>query len=97
MAARAGLSGERLAAVDVQRLAGEEGAGHGEQDAVGDVVRGADAPGRVAGADAGDVVRLALLAQGVPRTGVDDARGDGVDPDRASSRAREGPARRRPR
>src|SRR6516225_3846375 len=66
------LSGQRLAAVDVQRLAGEERAGHGEQDSLGDVGRPADAPGRVARPHLGEVVGLALLAEAVPRAGVDD-------------------------
>jgi len=56
------MLGQRLAAVDVQRLAGEEGAGQREQDGVGDVVGGADAPGRVAGADVGEVSNDSLIA-----------------------------------
>jgi hypothetical protein len=35
-------SGERLAAVDVQRLPGEEGVGKGQQDALRDVLRSAE-------------------------------------------------------
>jgi hypothetical protein len=41
-------SGQRLAAVDMQRLAGEEGTGRGEQDSVRDVVGSADAAAWVA-------------------------------------------------
>src|SRR5260370_30562709 len=54
----AAVSGERFAAVDVQGLAGEEGAGHCEQDAAGDVVGGADATGPAARAYAGVAVAL---------------------------------------
>src|SRR6202035_3276250 len=38
-------SGQRLAAVDVQRLAGQEPVGQGEQDTLGDLLGGADPPG----------------------------------------------------
>jgi DNA-binding CsgD family transcriptional regulator len=62
------LSGKRLAAVDVQRLTGEEGAGQGEQHAPGDVVGGPDPARGVTGADVGEVVGLALLAERVPRS-----------------------------
>lgn len=60
------MLGQRLAAVDARRLAGAKGAGHGEQDGTGDVVDGSDPPDRIEGADVGEVVRLALLGEGVP-------------------------------
>jgi hypothetical protein len=47
--------GQRLAAVDVQRLAGEERIGQREQDTLGDVRYRADPARRVAGADVGEV------------------------------------------
>ncbi|GGM59199.1 hypothetical protein GCM10007977_070840 [Dactylosporangium sucinum] len=69
----AGRSGERLAAVDVQGGAGQEGARHGEEDAVGDLGGGTDATGRVAGTDHVEVGRLGLVAELVPGAGVDHA------------------------
>jgi hypothetical protein len=83
---RIGLSGKRLAAVDVQRLTGEEGTRQGEQHALSDVVGGSYPPRGVTGADIGEVVGLVLLAERIPDTGVDDAGRDGVDPDRCQRR-----------
>jgi hypothetical protein len=40
----------------MQRLPGEESAGQGEQDALGDVIGSADPPGGVIGTDLGEVV-----------------------------------------
>ena len=64
-----------LPAVDVQDLAGDEGRGFQEQDAVHDVADMAHAAERRKQA-----AEAMIVAAGVHR-GRDDARGDGVDPD----------------
>jgi hypothetical protein len=60
-------SGERLAAVDVMGLAGEEGVRRGEQDALRDVLGSADAPGGIAGAGLSEVVRAIARVSPLPR------------------------------
>jgi hypothetical protein len=66
-------SGQRLPAVDAQRHAGEERAGHRLQDRIRDVLLGSDAAGRVAGAQVVEIRAFALLPQRVPGADVDDA------------------------
>jgi hypothetical protein len=83
------ISRQRLAAVDVQRLARQKAAGHREQDRAGNVVGGPDPPDRIAGADIGEVVGLALVAEGIPGASVDDAGEMAFTRIGASSRARE--------
>src|SRR6202000_3472727 len=64
-----GTSGERFAAVDAQRHAGQKRVGHGEQRGGRDVVDGADAAGRVVGAQGGGVILLGLFAGRGPAGG----------------------------
>src|SRR6185312_7480652 len=75
-------SGQRFTTVDLQRNTGQEAVRHGEQHRIGHILSRSDAACGIARADVLEVVSFPLLAERVPRPGVDDAGGDGIHPDR---------------
>src|SRR5689334_22142569 len=75
-------SDEWFTTVAFQGHPGQECIGEREQHRFGDVIDGADPSGWIGITDMRKVLALAVLAKRIPCTRIDDARRDGVDPDR---------------